>query len=79
MIDPCYYARTTILTKLMKKGANIYLRNKPLQPYVILTKKDCSITADIQQKANTKYGSIHFRSVMGASPLTAHPSHKAPF
>ena len=51
---------------LIKKGADTYPRNTPLQPDVIRTKKDCPTTPDIQQETNTKYGRIHFRPMIEA-------------
>ena len=64
-IDQQLYA-TSIANKLIKKGVDIFPRETPLPPDIILTKKDCPPNPNIQQETDTKYKNIHFRLVIGA-------------
>ena len=50
-IDQQLYAKS-IANKLIKKGVDIFPRNTPLPPDIILTKKDSPTTPDIQQETN---------------------------
>ena len=59
-IDQQLYAKS-IANKLIKKGVDIFPRDTPLPPDIILTKKDSPATQDIQQETDNKYNNIHFR------------------
>ena len=59
-INQQLYAKS-VANKLIKKGVDVFPRDTPLPPDIILTKKDCPPNTNIQQETDTKYKNIHFR------------------